>query len=167
MFELSTKRVEQILHEETPKTEALATILRGVYSRYMRLYEKYFADIDALDDDIIEDYKKYHEETKCLVKYYYLDIPYDICTALDEFDKNYSSKLLGSDWRKVLFDSFTKFKAKYWGMNKTEEFLKEEFEKQILSAFYYSMDYVFREGFDTGSKTGEAVVGELAKFITG
>ena len=50
MVELSNERIEQILHEETKKTEALPTILRGIYTRYMRLYERYFADVDALND---------------------------------------------------------------------------------------------------------------------
>lgn len=53
MIELSHERIEQILHEETVKKEDLDTILRGIYFRYMRLYERYFADLDALDDDII------------------------------------------------------------------------------------------------------------------
>ena len=51
MVELSNERVDQILHEESQKTEELKTILRGVYIRYMRLYERYFDDIDALNDD--------------------------------------------------------------------------------------------------------------------
>lgn len=44
MIELSHERIEQILHEETVKKEDLDTILRGIYFRYMRLYERYFAD---------------------------------------------------------------------------------------------------------------------------
>ena len=51
MVELSNERIGKILHEETVKTEELATILRSIYTRYMRLYEKYFADIDALNDE--------------------------------------------------------------------------------------------------------------------
>lgn len=53
MIKLSNERIEQILHEETVKKEKSATILRGIYNRYMRLYEDYFADIDALNDDKI------------------------------------------------------------------------------------------------------------------
>ena len=45
MIELSNERIEQILHEETVKEEKVSTILRGIYTRYMRLYEKYFSDI--------------------------------------------------------------------------------------------------------------------------
>ena len=44
MVELSNERIEQILHEETMKKEELETILRSIYTRYMRLYEKYFAE---------------------------------------------------------------------------------------------------------------------------
>ena len=53
MVELSRERIEQMLQEETAKKEELANILRGIYTRYMRLYEKYLADIDALNDDEI------------------------------------------------------------------------------------------------------------------
>ena len=53
MIELTDKRIEQILHEETASKEELGTILRGIYTRYMCLYERYFADIDALNDDKI------------------------------------------------------------------------------------------------------------------
>lgn len=40
MVGLSNERIEQILHEETAKKEELQTILRGIYTRYMRLYER-------------------------------------------------------------------------------------------------------------------------------
>ena len=61
MVELSNERIGQILHEETTKKEESETILRGIYTRYMRLFEKYLADIDALNDEKIADFKKYHE----------------------------------------------------------------------------------------------------------
>ena len=64
MIELSNERIEEILHKETGKTEELTTILRGIYIRYMRLYERYYADIDALNDDVIAELKNYLEETK-------------------------------------------------------------------------------------------------------
>ena len=54
MIELSNERVETILEEETPKTPELETLLRAIYTRYMRLYEKYFADIDKLNDKEIK-----------------------------------------------------------------------------------------------------------------
>ena len=40
MVELSKVRIGQILHKETTKKEDLETILRSLYTRYMRLYEK-------------------------------------------------------------------------------------------------------------------------------
>ena len=53
MIELSKERIEKILYEETAKTEQLTTILRSIYTRYLRMYEKYFSDIDALNDNTI------------------------------------------------------------------------------------------------------------------
>ena len=43
MVELSNERISKILHEETAKKEELSTILRGIYTRYMHLFEKYFS----------------------------------------------------------------------------------------------------------------------------
>ena len=167
MIELNKERLEKILREETAQKEELQTILRSVYTRYMRLYEKYFADIDALNDGEIAELKKYHEETRSLVKYYYMDIPQDICTELNEFDSKYSSKLLGPDWHKYLFDSYKDFKSENCGKNKSEECLKAEFAEQIMTAFYYSMDSVFRESFGTGSKTVETVVNGISSLLVG
>ena len=64
----------------------------------MRLFEGYFADIDALDDAKIAQWRKYHEETSSLVKYYYMDIPHDVCEDLEEFNDKFSPKLLGPNW---------------------------------------------------------------------
>ena len=58
MLELSNERIEQILNEETTKTVELATLLRSIYTRYMRLFEGYFADIDALNDTKIAQFRK-------------------------------------------------------------------------------------------------------------
>ena len=74
MIELSTERVEEILQKETQKTVDLPVILRAVYTRYMNLYERYFTDVDNLNDDKIAELRKYHEETISLVRYYYMDI---------------------------------------------------------------------------------------------
>ena len=82
MVELSNERIEQILKDETKKTEEPATILRAIYTRYMNLFEHYFADINALNDDKIDEFRKYHEETKSLIKYYYMDIPEDVCSGV-------------------------------------------------------------------------------------
>ena len=165
MVELSNERVDQILHEETHKTEELITILRGVYIRYMRLYERYFDDIDALNDDKIAEFNKYHEETKSLIKYYYMDIPLDICTALSEFDKQYSEKLLGSNWRRYLFDSLKKYKSDRG--DKSKEGLKADFEEKILTAFYETMDYIFRDGFGTCSESTKKFEDGLVDLLFG
>ena len=162
MVELSNERIDQILHEETAKTEELTTILRSIYTRYMRLYEKYFADIDALNNDKIAELRKYHEETKSLVRYYYMDIPQDICEGIKEFENKYSANLLGSEWHDHLFRSYQDFRKKSEVRDK-----KAEFTKQTLAAFYDAMDYLFREGFGTGSQTVNDVVSGITGLLFG
>ena len=147
MIELSQERVESILKEETLKTEELTTILRAVYTRYMRVFEKYFADIDALNDEVIAELNQYQEETRSLVKYYYMDIP---------FDDKYGDKLLGPDWQKYLSGAYISFKGKNW--SKSEEWVKAEFRKQAMDGFYKAMSSVFRQGFGSDSKVVERVV---------
>lgn len=166
MLELSVKRIDQILHEETTKTEDLPTILRGIYTRYMRLYEKYFADIDALNDDMIAEFRKYQEETDSLVRYYFLDIPEDVCEQIDEFNEKYNAKLLGPEWHKCLFGLYEDFKKESW-TKKSEEVSKAEFSKQALATFYDAMESVFRSGFGTGSRTAENVVNGIAGLLFG
>lgn len=165
MIELSNERVEQILHEETLKKEESETILRSIYIRYMRLYEKYFADIDALNDEKIEELKKYHEETKSLVKYYYMDIPHDICAAINKFEDKYSDNLLGAKWHEYLFRVYNDFAKK--NKSKNEDEIKEDFKKEVLDAFYDAMDYIFREGFGTESKTAESAATMIKKLLFG
>ena len=167
MLELSTERVEEILEKETQKTEETVTILRAVYTRYMNLYEKYFADIDALNNDRIAELKKYHEETRSLVKYYYMDIPQDTCGALNEFEEKYSDLLLGSSWHLYLFKSYDDFRDKNRNENKSEKDIRAEFAKSALKAFYEAMDYVFRDGFGTGSKAVETVVSGISGLLFG
>lgn len=167
MLELSHERIEQIVLKETPKTEVLPSILRSVYVRYMSLYEKYFTDIDTLNDDTISELNKYNEETKSLVKYYYMDIPRDICMELEEFNDTYSAKLLGTDWHKTLFNAYRSFRDENESDNKSENCLKAEFSKQCLKAFYDAMDYIFRDGFGTRSKTAETVTSGLASMLFG
>ncbi len=167
MVELNNERIEQILHEETVKKEETETILRGIYTRYMRLYAKYFADIDALDDDVIAELRSYHEETKSLVRYYYMDIPQDICMGIREFEDKYGDDLLGPEWKKYLADGYKEFREKSNNKNKGEDYLKAEFKKQILEAFYEAMDYVFREGFGTGSQTAKKVVSGITGLLFG
>ena len=167
MIELSYERIDQMLHEETLKKEELKTILRCLYTRYMRMYEKYFSDIDALNDDEINELKINHEETRSLFKYYYMDIPIDICETLTEFDKKYTANLLGSDWHKYLFDLYKEFSSESSNRKKSEESLKAEFQEQCLTEFYEAMDSVFREGFDTESKTAEKVTSGLTGLLFG
>ena len=165
MVELSKERIDQILHEETMKKEELETILRSIYTRYMRLFEGYFADIDALNDAKIAQWRKYNEETCSLVKYYYMDIPHDVCEDIEEFNDKFSSKLLGPKWYDNLADVYEAFQDQNW--DKSEKRLKAEFKKQALEAFYKEMDDVFREGFGTGSKTVADVVGGITGLLFG
>ena len=165
MVELSKERIEQILHEETTKKEELETILRSIYTRYMRLFEKYYSDIDALNDDEIAELRKYHEETRSLVRYYYMDIPLDICMGLKEFENKYSVNLLGPEWHEYLCDSYENFREESRSQNKSEEYLKAEFTKQTLAAFYEAMDYVFREGFGTGSNTAKKIISGITGLL--
>ena len=52
MIELSNERIKEILNDETPRKEETDTILRAIYTRYMRLCEEYFTDIDALNTGV-------------------------------------------------------------------------------------------------------------------
>lgn len=158
MIELSNERIDQILHEETAKKEEVSAILRSIYVRYMRLYEKYFADIDALSDEKIAEMKAYHEETVSFIKYFYMDIPQDICAGLKEFDHKVSRHLLGPEWHKCLFENYDEFLEKH--EDEREEDVKVEFTRQVLSDFYGVMDYILRDGFGTGSMT-------VKKFVDG
>ncbi len=167
MIELSNERIERILQEETPKKEELGTILRSIYTRYMCLYERYFADIDALNEDKITEFKNYHDETESLVKYYRMDIPQDICMGIEEFDDKYSAKLLGPKWHDYLFCIYEGFRNENEDEDKGEEYLKTEFKKKALADFYDAMDYVFREGFDTYSKSAENTVSGIAGLLFG
>ena len=163
MMELSSERVAQIMNEETLPTVELPTLLRSIYARYMRLYEQYFEDIDALNEEKLSRLRTYHEETKSLVKYYYMDIPYDICADINRFEEKYSDKLLGPKWHDFVFDYYHEFKNKCKDDDKSEEHLKVKFQQQIMTAFYETMSYVFRDGFGTGSRHTENMV----KGITG
>lgn len=167
MIELSKETIEKILHEETVKTEELATILRSIYTRYMRLYEKYYADIDALNDDTISKLRNYHEETRSLIKYYYLDIPHDVCEGIKEFENKYVASLLGHKWRRYLSDSYAEFREEYDGEYQSEKSMKAAFAKQALAEFYEAMDSVFREGFNTSSQTAKNVINGLTGLAFG
>ena len=133
----------------------------------MRLYEDYFADIDALNDDKIAEFRNYHEETKSLVRYYYMDIPQDTCQGIILFEKEYSTNLLGPEWQEYLFHAYEDFKKENKSGNKSEDYNKAEFTRQVLEYFYEAMDYVFREGFGTGSKTTRNIISGLAGLLFG
>jgi hypothetical protein len=167
MVGLSNEKVDQILHAETPKTEPLALILRGIYTRYMRLFEQYYADIDTLNDNKVAELRKYHEDTKSLVKHYYMDIPHDICMEIDEFDKKCTKKLLGYNWHEYLFDDYEEFREDRDSEDERERNLKAEYSKEKLEEFYEEIGSVLRDGFGSGSKAREKVVNELQGMFFG
>jgi len=167
MVELNRERIEQMLHEETSKKEELETVLRCIYTRYMLLFEKYFADLDALNDDKVAELKKYHEETKSLVRYYYLDIPQDICMDIKEFENKYCAKLLGSDWHDYILKNYEDFRENSRSRDKSEEHLRAEFTGEALSAFYEVMDYIFREAFGTDSRAAKTLVSGIKDLFFG
>ena len=156
MVELSTGRIDQMLHEDTVKKEDLATILRSIYTRYMHLYEDYFSDIDALNDEKIAEFRKYNEETMSLIKYYYLDIPLDICEDIVDFEKEYGVNLLGPGWHKYVFDAYKEYSEDHDDKKKDE--IMKAFKEHALENFYYSMDSIFRESFGTESKNTESAI---------
>ena len=133
----------------------------------MYLYEKYFADTDALNDKKITEFRKYHEETCSLVRYYYMDIPQDICLGIREFETKYSDNLLGPEWRKYLSDACENFRKSSKTKDKSEKYYKAEFSKQAMAAFYDAMDYIFREGFGTGSQTARNVLSGISGLLFG
>jgi len=167
MVELNNERIDEILHKETLKKEEVTTILRGIYTRYMRLFEKYFADVDALTDEAVGEMRSYHEETRSLVKYYYMDIPQDVCTMIREFEHKYSASLLGAGWREYLSDWFEEFSDKNDSEYKTEAAMKEAFRNEALGSFYDAMDYLFRQGFGTGSQTTMDAIKGISGLLFG
>ena len=167
MIELSKERVDEILNEETLKTVELPKLLRAIYNRYRQLYENYFADLDALNDEKVAELRNYHEETKSLIKYYYMDIPYDVCEELEDFEEKYGTKLLGADWHENLTKIYEEFEGKAEDLGKSEEELKAEFKEEILGGFYDAMSDAFRVGFGTSSKTHEKVVDGIKGLFFG
>ena len=167
MKELSKERIDKILHEENLKTEDQKVLLRAIYLRYMHLYETYYSDIDKLNDKKIEQLRKYHEETKSLLKYYYMDIPHDVTLCLIEYDKKYTDNLLGENWSSYLMESREKFRQSIKKNDINEEELKAEYTSLSLEAFYDVADDVFRDDFDTGSKTVEGITGFFRGLVFG
>lgn len=167
MIELSNERIEEILHTETKKTEALPLILRSIYTRYMNLFENYIANLDSLDNDKIDEFRKYHEETQSLIKYYYMDIPQDVCTDLEKFEEETGSALLGHEWKKVLYDAYDEFKERSNEWDMSEGYYKAAFKKQALKEFYGKMSEIFRSGFGTESQTAKDFVGGIHGLLFG
>ena len=167
MLQLSPERLQQILHEETLKAEDTKTLLRSIYSRYMRLFERYFADVDALNDDLIAQPRKDHEETRSLIKYYYLDIPQDTSDRLKEFDEKCVDSMLGKNWNAALFLAYAEFKDACDDQDKSEEYYKAGFVKRSLAEFYEAMDYVFRSGYGSDSETGKDVWSGIKLLLFG
>ena len=167
MIALSNERIGQMLHEESVKKEDTDVLLRGIYIRYMRLYEKYFADIDALNDQEIAALRTYHQETRSLIRYYYLDIPQDVCTGLKEFEKRYSDPLLGPDWHKFLFDHYRQFRERQPGTDENSKSLRAAFAAEALEGFYAAMEYIFRDGFGTGSQAAQDIASGISNLLFG
>ncbi len=168
MIQLSDERVQEMLHKETVKKEDRDTILRSIYARYMRLYERYFADIDALNEDAVAEMRNFHEETISLIKYYLMDIPEDTCGGIRKFEKMYTDKLLGSDWRRFLFGQYEDFKAESRDMGaKSEDYYKAAFAKKALTGFYDAMEYIFRPGFGTESEAGKQIMNGISGLLFG
>ena len=68
------------------------------------------------------------------------------------------------EWQKSLSGRYKEFKEKNENQKKGEEALKADFTKQSLSDFYEAMDYVFREGFGTGSKAAKGFLDTIKLF---
>lgn len=169
MMKLSNERIQQILHQETPQKEELGTILRAIYIRYMNLFEKYLddVDVDGLNDKKIAEMRQYHEETRSLTRYYYMDIPQDICLGIKEFESRFSDNLLGAEWQKYLQDSFKEFKKESHKNDCSEEYLKKQFVEQNRIDFYEAIGYVFRDGFGTDSRSAKNMADGISGLLFG
>ncbi|MBQ3279843.1 MAG: hypothetical protein IJG94_11885 [Clostridia bacterium] len=167
MVELSNERVEKILHEETKKTEALTTILRGIYAKYVDLYENYIANWEDLNNDKIDAFRKQNEEIRSLIKYYYMDIPQDVCSELNKFEEKVNENLLGRDWKMHLYDAYEKFKEDNDEWDMSEDYYKAAFKKYALKEFYKAMEEIFRDGFGTGSQTAKNVMEGISGLLFG
>lgn len=166
-MKLSNERIQQILHQETPQQEEVKTILRAVYIRYMNLFEKYLGDVDGLNDEKIAEMRQYHEETTSLIRYYYMDIPQDVCLGIKEFESRYTDNLLGAEWQKYLQDSFKEFKKESRKKDCSEEYLKKQFVEQNRTDFYEAIGYVFRDGFGTDSRSAKNMADGISGLLFG
>ena len=96
-----------------------------------------------------------------------MDIPEETGTYLQVFDKEYTVKLLGPDWKKYVSESFQEFISEHKKEAKNEDHLKEMYREEILGAFYDAMNHVFRDGFGTANKTLEKVSKGLLSILFG
>ena len=96
-----------------------------------------------------------------------MDIPLDICKGIEEFENKYIDGLLGKEWHKFLFDRYKAFREESRNKDKNEENLKTELARQTLTEFYAAMDYVFRDGFGTGSETVKNLAGMIKGLLFG
>ena len=167
MVKLDNERVEQILQNETMKTQPLPTILRGIYTRYINLYEDYIAEIDKLTDDKIDAYKRQNAETQSLIKYYYMDIPQDVCYELNKFEENVADELLGREWKRGIYDAFEEFKENNDAWNKSDDYYMAEFKKALRKELYKAMENIFRDGFGTHSETAKNIFTGISNLLFG
>ena len=165
MVELSNERIEQMLHDETKKTEALPTLLRCIYTRYMHLFELYFENMETLNDDKIAEFQNYHAETQALIRYYYMDIPEDVCSGICEFEEKCTGNLLGREWKKYLYDAYDKFKNENSEWDMSENYYMAKFKKETVKGFYEAMENIFRSGFGTESETEKKTLNGISGLL--
>ena len=167
MVKLDNERVEQILEKETLKTIPLPMLLRCIYNRYLDLYEDYIAEADKLTDEKIDAFKRRNEETQSLIKYYYMDIPEDICYDLNKFEEKIADELLGREWKRVFYDAFDEFKENHDDWNKSDDWYMAEFKKATRKELYKTLDDIFRDGFGTNSETGKNIFSGISNLLFG
>lgn len=167
MIQLSNERAEQIIQEETKKTQPLPQLLRAIYTRYMNLYEDYIANMFDLTSEKVAEYKKQNDETICLVRYYFMDIPQDVCEGIFDFEEKVGDKLLGPEWKTNLYDAYEEFKDKSDEWDMTEDYYKGAFKKYALKEFYEVMENIFRDGFSTHSERAKNIFSGIKSLIFG
>ncbi len=167
MIQISNERAEQIIQEETKKTQPLPQLLRAIYTRYMNLYEDYIANIYDLTSEKIAAYKKQNDETIALVRYYYMDIPQDVCAGILVFEEKVGEKLLGPEWKTNLYDAYDEFKDNCNEWDMTEDYYKGAFKKYALKEFYEVMENIFRDGFGSESESSKNIFSGIKSLIFG
>ena len=175
--ELQGKNIFELIKPEV-EADVVNIILRrtGIFECLMydiNTSENFYDEVamtyldDELNDEKIAELNDYHEETKSLFRYYYMDIPLETCMQLEEFNNQYVAKLLGPKWHEHLFSVYAEFRDSADNEAKSGEEVKAEFKKQALEAFYDAMDYIFRDDFGTSSQTAKKVVTNLKEMLFG